>query len=500
MYEGVRITWPVLYLVHRDDEGAIRTTRVEAILEYFADHSSLSYEWMKRLARGFGLLVDHSMAVLYSPLLEQWKATGELERRLLRGFAHALLLGTIRLESGRAEDWTGLYWRPLGKRQAGKLLSSVTMFFRWLGDKPSTAAWFSATSTEHVAKQPAVAMRLASELLMRRETALLGHLEVTRRAPSHAFPGIVGPSFSGTGAVPTFPARYVGPMLYRAFVDRNGETDETAQLIAHLMFLFGLRKSEGFHLYTTDVQFVRDVPWIFFHHPEEGMIRGLNGGLITRREYLQKFDLLPRNRDEGRNKAGWKGMQDELQGTPGYSLPIDVLRARTVKLLKRYIFVTRPALMARRSRSLHDHPFLFVSSGRTADSSGGQVGDPYTMSAFEGAWERAVKNIGRMFDDPTMTKPQKYRGTTPHGFRHFFGRFLFTAGVEGSVIQRCMHHKSLNSHRFYTRLSPSEVNQIVQDANRTTVRKGVFQDLHDDFLSHLHDAPSAPLGAEREDE
>lgn len=498
VFEGVLRTWPVLYLVHHDEDGGVRATRVEALLAFLADHSASSYSWMRNVARAFGLLVDFSMAVSMSPSLSQWKTSGELERRLLRGFAHALLFGTVQFAEGRHIDWTGLYWRPLGNGVSTRLLSAVTMFFNWTEDNRSASEWFHATNPAHASNNPRAAIRLARELIMRRKNALLGHLAGQERQPSHGFPGVVAPTIASTTAVPAFPAKYVGPMLYKGFVARNGEVDETAQLLAHFLFLYGLRKSEAFHLYSTDIQFVREKAWVFFHHPEYGAVVGADGHLIKRRQYLQMFNLLPRNRDQGRNHAGWKGMQDELQGTPGFSLPIELLQVRFAKLLRRYLLVTRPALMARRSRFLPDHPFLFVSSGRTADSSGGEIGDPYTMSAFEQAWGSAIGNVGRMVNDPMLAKPRKAYGTTPHGARHFFGRFLITTGVDGPVIQRCMHHKSLESHQVYTRFTPAEVNEIIESAASSPPRTNAFRDMQDEFMSSLGRAP-APFERSEED-
>lgn len=492
-YEGIWHTWPVVYLVSYDESGALQTSRVESVLDYFADHSSRSYRWMKNFSRAFGLLVDHSMQVYSSPSFEQWKGDRSLEKRLLRGFAHALLRGTIQMVDGRPTDVTGLYWRPLGEKQAGRLLSSITLFFRWLPDDPDLAAWTEAASTAKIARSPIVAMRLASELLIRKRSALLGHLAGKPKAPAHAFLNIVDAVAPNTGAVPTFPAKYVGDFLYRGFCDDDDRCDETAQLLAHLIFLLGLRKSEAFHLFVSDVQFVRSEPWIFFHHPRDGKVLKPDGSLVSRLEYLGEFGLLPRNIDQKRNHAGWKGMEGDDAGTPGYSLPVQILRDRTSVLLRRYLFETRPALMAQRTRFLPDHPFLLVSSGRTADVDGGEKGDPYTMTAFRHAWARAIRRVGMLHDDLSMMKPRKTSGTTPHGARHFYGRFLYTSGVDGPVIQRCMHHRGLESHKVYTRLTPREVNSILQNSGGQTAKPEPFGDLHAEFLDHMASAPRRPF-------
>jgi integrase len=481
---------PVLWVVLPDANGLLRLKVYEPLLDYFAEHSTMSYTWMKNAARGIGALIDHSLALGSSPLFDRWKEDGVVERRLLRGFASALVHGTMEVApNGRIVDQTRLYWGPLGKRQASVLLSALTLHFRWMGDEPEAIRWVQAASTDVVAQSPRAALSLVSELMIRKHNSLLGHLKGLRREPSHAFPGVVERSRKGAGAVPSFPTKYVTPFLYTGFTDKAGECDEAGQLIAHLIFALGLRKSEPFHLYTSDLQFIGNDPWVFFHHPEYGKVAGADGRYISREEYLQQFELLPRNRDRGRNEAGWKGMADDEQGTPGYFLPIRTLRQRTARLLLQYICVTRPAIMARRPRGLGDHPFLFVSSGRTATSGGGDVGDPYTMSAFEHCWQQGVKRIGRQYDDPAMMTPVKWRGTTPHGGRHFYGRFLFTSRVDGRTIRSAMHHRSLYAHLVYTRLTPSEINSLLTDASEGRSSDDSFRSMHDEFVERFRHPP-----------
>ncbi|WP_296746328.1 hypothetical protein [Mesorhizobium sp.] len=485
--DGMPKKRPVLWIIIPGADGLLRIFRYEPLLEYYADHSAMSYTWMKNAARAVGALFDHSLAVGASPSFDQWREQGGLQRRLVRGLARSLAHGTMEIgPDGRTVDPTRLYWSPRGKRQAAVLLSALTLHFRWFQNEPSAAKWAQATSTDAIAKSPRVALSLATELMIRRHNSLLGHLKGLEREPAHAFPGVIEPSRRGTGAVPTFPAKYVGPFLYEGFKDESGECDEAGQLLAHFAIALGLRKSEGFHLYNSDVQFIGDVPWIFFHHPEFGKIAD-GGRYVTREEYLERFGLLPRNRDTGRNKAGWKGMADDEQGTPGYFLPIPSLRHRVAQLLTKYLYVTRPAIMARRPRHLPDHPFLFVSRGRTLASGGGDIGDPYTMTAFEHSWGQGIKRVGLQFDDPTMMTPIKWRGTTQHGGRHFYGRFLFTSGVPGDLIQRCMHHRTLKAHLAYTQLTPSEINTLLNDASGDCSPDQSFRNMRDEFASQFRD-------------
>ncbi len=481
---------PVLYIVQSDDKG-FRVEPFDSLLEYYEDRSSMSYQWMKNVARGLGLLIDFGMATASSGWYEKWAAEGKLYRRLFRGLAKALIRGTATLdEGGRLKDPTNLYWSPLGPYQTGVLLSSLTWYFRWMGEDDANSKWAAAGSTDGIAKHPLVALRLAAELQIRNQTSLLAHTKgFKKKSPSHPHLLVTGTAKSAGGAVPTFPARHVMTFLRRGFVDRAGNRNEEAELAAHLTFGLGIRTSEAFHLFVTDVQFVEGVPWVFFHHPSHGRVSDCVRGVITRKEYLQQFGLIPREEDKGRNEAGWKGMQDDGDGTPGFWIPIDPIRNRAAELLKRYLFVTRPAIMAARPRSAGDHPFLLVTPRRLGGWNTGEIGDPYTIGAYQGAWKTAVRRIGELSGDPLMDKMEKARGNTPHGSRHFYGKFLYSTGVEGSVIQRCMHHRSLLAHLAYTRLTASEINDILQRANRGGDRGGPFTDLRAEFMSQFNDVP-----------
>ncbi|WDZ76214.1 hypothetical protein PWG15_16660 [Ensifer adhaerens] len=486
--DGMRVKRPVLYLAIPDATG-IRISRYQPLLDYYADHAAMSFKWMHNAARAMGTLVDHSLSVAGSPDYHIWKAQGVLQRRLLRGLARSLVNGTMQLApNGRVVDATKLYWNGLGKGQAKVLLSALTLHFRWLRDDPAASSWVRAAATDATATIPSVALGLAMELAIRKQNSLLIHLKGTKKEPSHAFPGVIRRAAKVIDAVPAFPSKYVAPFLHRAFIDEAGDGDEAAQIVSHLIFALGIRASEAFHLYATDIQFIRDDAFIFFHHPESGKINRA-GTEITRTDYLRDFGFIPRNLDEGSPfKAGWKGMAGDDVGTPGFFLPIGSLRRRTSMLLKRYLLITRPAIMARRPASAADHPFLFVTARRHDTPHGVGVGDPYTMSAFDYAWTQAINWLGKRYDDPQMLAPEKDRGTTKHGGRHFYGRFLHSLGVEGPIIQRCMHHASLKSHHVYTRLTAFEINYLLQEVMESgSSSKSKFRDMRMAFMAQFDD-------------
>lgn len=221
--------------------------------------------------------------------------------------------------------------------------------------------------------------------------------------------------------------------------------------------------SEPFHAFVSDVQFVGKRPWLFLHHPEDGNVRDQYGNNSRRADYLRRFGMTARTVNEGREHAGWKGIAGDDVGAPAYWLPVEPIVERLYTKLRHYLLVKRPEIMKQRPKRLGDHPFLFVSSGLTAFSGGGQVGDPYAISAFRESWKAALLRVSRRYDAPELLFAKK-RGTTCHGPRHHYGRFLRTMGVSGEIIQECMHHRHADSQRVYTQLTPAETNAVLQRA------------------------------------
>lgn len=493
---GVYRVWPQLYIFAPDDRGDFFLRRDEQLQEFFTDHDARGYQWMLDIARAIGLLIDHSMAALSADPAEIEKP--ELERRLLRAFAIALRDGTIPLDG---VDEKKLYWSPRGGARAHTYLKYLTHYFQWLGSTDAGLRWAHAASVKGWKPDPVTAYRLAAALVIRKRNALLGHLSGRPSEAAHRFGGNVQPGARSTVSVPSFPASYFGPLLYEGFRRGAEVVDETAELLVHLLALFGLRQSEPFHLYTSDVQFIEGRPYVYFFDPEISKVANRDGHLVLRREHLAGFGLKPRNAVKDRLHAGWKGMADCVEGVPGFHLPVDFLIERTGILLQRYLLVTRPSIMARRPKSAGDHPFLLVSSGRTAGTSGGEIGDPYTLSAFRRAWRAAIKRLAAIYDDDSL-KVSKKGGTSPHGLRHFYGRFLWTAGIEGAIIQRCMHHRSFESHRVYTRLTASEIDDLLQRSTSGQGRTQSFAAMHETFANfseHTQDRNDHEENEEHED-
>jgi hypothetical protein len=212
----------------------------------------------------------------------------------------------------------------------------------------------------------------------------------------------------------------------------------------------------------SDVQFLDREPVVFLHNPVQGTVRDSQSGkLITRYEHLRKFGLMPRNLSTDRLHAGWKSIADDSFGAVVHWLPIPELVERTRLLLLEYVSRIRPAVMRSRSPHLKDHPFLLISPGRFTTGSGGAAGDPYSLSAFDEHWKAAIRRLQRLHPYADL-RHIKSLGTTPHGARHFYGRYLRSLGLPREVIQRCMHHRSPLSQDVYTALSVNEIDDMLR--------------------------------------
>ncbi|WP_157632798.1 tyrosine-type recombinase/integrase [Hoeflea sp. 108] len=494
--EGRVRRWPVLYVIVSGSDGSIQSHRYNHLEDYFFENDSRCEKWQSTTAQAIGLLIDFSVAAIQAMPLSFIQTDCEpLERRLLRGFALALLHGTSLVRDGGRADPFGLFWNAKGRDRTGRLLGALTRHLEWLGDKKEESRWAWAACVKAPGVNPTHSFRVAAELAIRTRYSFLKHLRERPHASSaygqpspnenknksHRFTGVVGPARAPSGPVHFFPPKYLAPLLFEGFSHGrdHSEHDEAAEIIALILAVGGLRTSEPFHSYVSDVQFIQDRVLMFFQNPDDGSVINNQDQVISRASYLESFNLLPRNLDKHRNHVGWKGMGISAgDTTQAYWLPLEPAIIHLTHRLRKYLFVTRPSIMARRPKILGDHPFLFVSSGRSAGDGQGNVGDPYTITAFRAAWTRAIRRLARNYQDPSLIR-SKEMGTTPHGLRHLYGRILKSLGVDGVIIQKCMHHTSIYSHLIYTRLLPSEVSDILDN------HASLFKDKLSSDLTHM---------------
>lgn len=453
---------PVLYIIEYHD-GHLTIIRLNSLVDYFLNNNARSTTWMLDITTTVGSLIDYTAAWL--PFLRAARNRSSPEAShamILRRFVKALLEGTKEVSSGRAADNLGLYWPSKPPETVKKSLSRLTDFLK--SSEVGDAAWSEAASS--MSYDSFYGLRIAFRHVVAKSKSLLSHVKFQVAAQEsrldiggHTTPRSIEPRTY------RFPIKYVWKFLFEGFkAKRSKQSDETAQLIALILFAGGVRYSELFHAWVQDVQFVGTEPIFVVHHPSHGTVVDQFGNKMSRAEYLmrQTRPRRPRNQLKKRGHAGFKGLAEEVNGTQLIWLPIDALSEEICLRLQRYLTVTRPRIMRlRKAQGLPDHNYLFVGSGQTFARNTNEIGAPYTMEAFRSAWARAIRRTSSICNDPEFIL-SKAKGTTIHGARHFYGTFLKSIGVSSEDITKCMHHRSPFSALRYVTLSSGEMDAILQ--------------------------------------
>ncbi len=443
----------VLYVMDNDDSVNAVMPLVEFILEHGRRRS---LAWQREVTRSTGLFIDFLRA--YGEIFQ-----AEQDRpQVFAAFAEALIGGSI---SADGSDPSGLFWSPKSLERATTIMNAMTSFADWLVDRYQTTAinpWKNASPAEQLAYWRRFERRRPYSLLMHtqsveRATAQAGKIRAIRIARK-AVSADLAP-------VKYFPRDKIWDLLEIGFAFNLKQQSSNLYeylnirdiMITVLMHGGGLRESEPFHLYVSDIAVDPHNPksaLVKVFHPEQGVapddfIDPLTGKNIVadREEYLRvKWQMEPRNLVPGRFHAGWKDLHltDQRQKYalvhwfPSYWGEV------FLNLFKVYITKVR-------SRHSH-HPFLFVSQ------KDGVAGEPYTLASFRQAHAKAVHRIGLPMG--------KDFGTTPHGHRHTYGQLLTEAKLNPLLIQRCLHHKSQESQQVYTEPTPAAITKALNEATR----------------------------------
>jgi integrase len=429
----------VLYLLL---PGATAPVAMLQLVEYILEYGrTRSLAWQRELTRAVGLMVDFLQANAC-----HFKDT-EHRPHVLAAFADALVGGTINQEG---EDLSGLYWEPKSIARSTVILNAVTAFSDWLVNRYATTAlnpWKTASMAEQIAYWRRFEKRRAHALL-RHTMDRADHVAAAQRARTVQ---IQRKSVSvRQGSSPkTFPDSRISDLITSGFA-MPGKSDSLPwyerinvrdAMITILLHGGGLRESEPFHLYVTDVAVDPRNPnsaLVRLFHPEQGsapddFIDPISGKRIQgdRETYLRtKWHLEPRNLTHGRFHAGWKDLQLTDQREK-YAL-VHWFPSFWGEV---FLFLFRIYLTRFRSRH-YPHPYIFVSHKE------GVAGDMYTIDSYRQAHAKAVKRVG--------LEVGKEHGTTPHGHRHAYGQSLVNAGVDQKLVQHAMHHKSIESQAPYT--------------------------------------------------
>ncbi|MDM1735350.1 site-specific integrase [Acinetobacter towneri] len=388
-------------------------------LRYLAWFNSKSEAWKERSCYALKLLLKYINA---TPNLDS--AT-----KVLKAFTEALITGTI--HSPNNTDPLELYWRPRTVRDTNNLLFHITHYtdFLALQDEHATNrvnSFRKATSYEERLNWCAYYHKQAN--------VFLNHL--TKKDLSLQKVRLVGSyreDLIDFEYAVRFPEDQIERLLYLGF-EKNGVIDYKSQAITMLMNYGGLRKSEIFHIYTSDITLNPNKPkeaLVRVYHPELGT--SPDPYFKNRREYLlAKTSYKPRNNYlfSERLYAGWK--TPLLTSKLGY---FEVVFNPPEKA-KEFLLIWANYLKYQRlepSKS-NPHPFAFTNT----------LGEPETIKNFQRLHKKAVERIGLTC--------KKSLGTTEHGHRHAYGFRARQAGLNQVEIQKAMHHKSPTSCLVYIKL------------------------------------------------
>ncbi|GGC23896.1 gamma-mobile-trio recombinase GmtY [Pseudoduganella buxea] len=441
----------VLYVL--DDAG--KPAALMPLVEYVLEHGRRrSLAWQREVTRSTGLFIDFLRAHADALRAEKHRP------QILAAFAEALVTGTIDPEGG---DQSELFWTPKNLGRATAILNSLTVFADWLVDRYQATAlnpWRTASPGEQIAYWRRFEKYRPHSLLMHTQ----GVERATANAERMRAVGVARKAISADLApVKYFPRDRIWDLLESGFaVAANRALPSMYErmnirdaMITVLMHGGGLRESEPFHLYVTDVAVDPHNPkcaLVRLFHPEQGIAPAdfidplaKNLVLADREQYLRvKWQMEPRNLAPGRFHAGWKDLH----------LTDERLKYALVHWFPSYwgeVFLVLFKLYITKVRSRHSHhPFLFVSQ------KDGVAGDPYTVASFRQAHAKAVLRIGLPVG--------KEFGTTPHGHRHTYGQLLTEAKLDPLVIQRCLHHKARESQQVYTEPTPAAITKALNEA------------------------------------
>jgi site-specific recombinase XerD len=454
-----------LYLLSPDSDPL----PFEPLLDYFHHTGQTkSLAWQKEVAYSIGLFIDFIAA--HEKLSQATRSAGKAPAPavLFSNFASGLTRGTI---DRTGIDPLGLYWEAKSVARASKILSNVTLFSDWSHARLGTAQvnpWRQADFAERMAAMRAIDKRSPHQLLgylgtagkksawsdTTRSVGLDRKLLTSQPKEPKIFPDgkvldLINKGFAKPGCIESDP-------LHVRISLRNA-------MIVALMHGGGLRESEAFHLYVSDVGVDPLNPnsaTVRLYHPAQGLappdfIDPITGQriLTDRATYLmQRYGLLPRNEQAGRFSAGFKDlfMTDARELFAQVHWFPSVWGEIFLTLFKSYIFHER--------KRVANHPYLLVS-GKT-----GYAGEPYTVDSFRQAHGLACHKIG--------LAPSKDMGTTPHGHRHAYGQALAGAHVDELIIQRAMHHKSIQSQRAYTAPTQAQIFEALAAAESTLQLNG----------------------------
>lgn len=235
---------------------------------------------------------------------------------LLQSFDAALRFGTV--NPGTHIDPSGLYWDSRSPEDANNLVHLITQYTDWLAEQPE----YNTSRANPFRLATSMEQRLNwCAYYQKHDRVFLNHLQSDDEARERArYVREIGPQAGPPVIledVKKFPESSILKLLDEGFIraryevhsDPDKRIDWKGRCLILLMHYGGIRKSEAFHLYLTDIDIdkTRHEAIVRIYHPSEGV--SPDAGYKSRREYLSKrFYRVPRNEylKSERLHAGWK--------------------------------------------------------------------------------------------------------------------------------------------------------------------------------------------------
>lgn len=397
-------------------------------LRYLAWNHSKSESWRERSIFALRLLLTFINTV---------PATGKATE-ILKAFTRALTAGTINYDN--YTDPTDLYWTPRSLEDSNNLLFHITNYTDFLSlqegyDSSRLNPFRKATSYEERLNWCAYYNKAAN--------VFLSHLQ-DREKQSNVAKRVrlvqpdIPAKISNEKSI-KFPEEHIDRLIYEGFKKRNGEQDFKSQAMTTLLHFGGLRKSELFHIYTSDIT-------INPNHSKEALVRVYHPEIgkspvakrKNRRDFLlNETNFKPRNqyRLTERLYSGWKSPL--LTSKDGFFEVVFNPPQKAREFLAMWVNYLKYQRVEPTKSNFH--PFAFTNS----------EGAPETLKNFQRLHKRAVERIG--------LEHKKENGTSEHGHRHAYGYRCRQAGLSPVETQKSMHHKSQLSSLVYSQPTTEDI-------------------------------------------
>lgn len=406
-------------------------------VRYLAWYNTKSASWRERAIFSLKLLIEYI------------NASQNIEKgyELLKAFRDSLVTGTINYES--CDDALGLFWRPRSPHDINNILHHLNHYTDFLALQDE----YNEIRVNPFRKATSYEERLNwCAYYNKQKNVFLNHLSNKDDAKKYAqrqrwvskLPNLK----IDNDKVVRFPEEHIEELIYEGF-NKKGIPDYKCQAMTILMNSGGIRKSELFHVYTSDITLHptrADEALVRIYHPEHG--QSPDPRYKNRMEYLSaETNYHPRNQYSRTKRlhAGWKGAL--LTDNRNFFEVVFCPAYKAKEFLNAWINYLK---YQRVEPSKSDgHPFAFTNN----------KGTPETVKNFQRLHKDAVEKIG--------LECKKELGTTEHGHRHAFGYRCRLCGLEPIEIQKTMHQKSPNSCLVYIKPTNEELREVMRKIDET---------------------------------